>query len=136
MATEKNIMDRIALKVGSLDGVRVFRQNTGMGWVGHSMTISRDGMHQLRRGQMVLSAPRPLHAGLVKGSSDLIGWTEVEITPEMVGKKVAVFTAIEVKNEDGRPTNDQKIFLANVKAAGGFAGVARNENEALSIINR
>lgn len=30
---------------------------------------------------------------------DLVGWTKVEITPEMVGKTVAVFTAIEVKPE-------------------------------------
>lgn len=30
-------------------------------------------------------------------SSDLIGITVVEITPEMVGKKVGIFTAIEVK---------------------------------------
>lgn len=31
------------------------------------------------------------------GGSDLIGWTPKTITLEMVGKTVAVFTAIEVK---------------------------------------
>ena len=33
-------------------------------------------------------------------SSDLIGFTEVVITPEMVGKTVAIFTAIECKKEE------------------------------------
>lgn len=65
--------------------------------------------------------------GLCKGSSDLIGWTPVTITPEMVGKKLAVFTAVEVKrNKFGkyRATNDQKHFIAAVKNNGGKAGVA------------
>jgi hypothetical protein len=65
--------------------------------------------------------------GLCKGSSDLIGWTPVTITPEMVGKKVAVFTAIEVKkNKFGkyRATDEQKHFITAVKNNGGMAGVA------------
>jgi hypothetical protein len=37
-----------------------------------------------------------LKYGLCLGSSDLIGWTIREITPDMVEKKVAVFTAIQV----------------------------------------
>ena len=39
-------------------------------------------------------------------SSDLIGWTEIIITPEMIGKRVAVFTAIEVKKEAWRSTKN------------------------------
>ena len=65
--------------------------------------------------------------GLCKGSSDLIGWTPVIITPEMVGKKLAVFTAVEVKkNKFGkyRATEDQKHFITAVKNNGGMAGVA------------
>ena len=33
------------------------------------------------------------------GGADLIGWESIEITPEMVGSKVAVFAAIECKGE-------------------------------------
>lgn len=65
--------------------------------------------------------------GLCKGSSDLIGWTPITITPEMVGSKIAVFTAVEVKKDKFgkyRATEDQKHFIAAVKNNGGMAGVA------------
>lgn len=70
--------------------------------------------------------------GLCKGSSDLIGWTPVTITPEMVGKRIAVFTACEVKkNKHGsyRATKEQQAFIAAVKSAGGYAGVADCEKD-------
>lgn len=70
--------------------------------------------------------------GLCKGSSDLIGWMPVTITPDMVGKKVAVFSACEVKkNKRGsyRATKEQKAFIEAVKNAGGFAGVADCEGD-------
>jgi hypothetical protein len=63
--------------------------------------------------------------GLCNGSSDLIGWTSIEITPDMLGKKLAVFSAIEVKTETGKLSPEQKIFLENVKNAGGIAKICR-----------
>lgn len=62
-------------------------------------------------------------------SSDLIGFTKVTITPEMVGKTIAVFTAVEVKKEawdenkkfDKRETA-QNNFINFIKNNGGFAG--------------
>ena len=74
--------------------------------------------------------------GLVKGSSDLIGWTPVEVTQEMVGKHVAVFTAIECKTDKGKPTPEQLYFIGRVQGDGGFAGVARNVKDALKVIRR
>jgi hypothetical protein len=70
------------------------------------------------------------------GGSDLIGWKSVEITPDMVGKKVAVFTAVEVKGPQGRPTADQMHFLATVARAGGLAGIARSPEDATAILKR
>lgn len=77
---------------------------------------------------------RYVQYGLCVGSSDLIGWTEVEITPDMVGKKVAVFTAIEVKAAKGRPTQLQQDFIAAVRTAGGLAGIARSRADFVEIV--
>ena len=78
---------------------------------------------------------RNIHYGLTKkGSSDLIGWTTKPITPDMVGKDVAIFTAIEIKTKTGRVSNEQDNFLAAVRLAGGIAGVARSEEEAVEIV--
>ena len=92
-------------------GARIFRNNVGV--------------LQDRFGQYVAY-------GLCPGSSDLIGWTPLEITPEMVGKKLAVFTAIEVKTKEGRSTVEQDQFLKVVEAAGGIGFIARSTEEALA----
>lgn len=68
------------------------------------------------------------------GGSDLIGWTEHMVTPLDVGRKVAVFTAIETKNERGRVTAAQINFLSQVKRAGGIAGVCRNDDDAARLL--
>lgn len=62
-------------------------------------------------------------------SSDLIGVTEVVITPDMVGKTIGVITAFEVKNPEWK--HDKKFdkhemaqanFIRWIKAKGGIAG--------------
>ena len=67
---------------------RLFRINAGMGWVGE--IVKRDSSH------MIIKNPRPLRAG-PDGWLDLTGWETVEITPDMVGKKIAVFKFVELK---------------------------------------
>lgn len=66
----------------------------------------------------------PFKYGTV-GFPDLAGFTEVEITQEMVGKRYPIFTAIEVKLPKGYPTKEQKAFIQMVKSFNGIAGVAR-----------
>ncbi len=64
-------------------------------------------------------------------SSDEIGWTPVVITPEMVGKTVAVFTAVEMKEEGKKPSGKRELdhwgaqqrFCDTVVNAGGIAGI-------------
>lgn len=81
-------------------------------------------------------AGRFVRFGLVKGSSDLIGWTRIEITPEMIGQTVAVFTAIECKTAKGRATDKQVYFVERVKRDGGYAGIARNVEDAMTVIGK
>jgi hypothetical protein len=78
---------------------------------------------------------RRIAAGLnAAGASDLIGFTRVKITPEMVGQTIAVFTAIEVKTETGTASIAQKDFIDFVLQNGGKAGLARNVDDAKKIV--
>lgn len=121
-----NLVIDIFKAVGALRCVTIFRQNVGMGWAGDIIERTREFIK--------IRFPRALHAGLIKGSSDLIGWTTIEIKPEHIGRKIAVFTAIEVKSGSGRSSKEQKIFINNVTAAGGIAGVARSEQDGIDLI--
>lgn len=67
--------------------------------------------------------------GLCPGSSDIIGWTPVTVTPDMVGRTLAVFTAVEVKTDRGRVTGKQSNFINRVSEAGGMARIVRSEEE-------
>ena len=105
---------------------RIFRNNTAQGWGGR--TVART------EGTITLANPTVIHAGLIQGSSDLIGWRTIRITPDMVGMDVAAFVAIEVKTESGKATPEQETFIRNVRRAGGLAGIARNADQALAIL--
>ena len=122
---ESDIENEIRLAMP--ENVRIFRNNTGMGWCGES--------HRTKTGDMLIKNPRPLHAGLCKGSSDEIGWTTIEITADMVGKKIAVFTALEVKKKTGTARKEQLNFLNAVIKSGGIAGLVRSAEEAVKLIN-
>ncbi len=108
---ETNLMHAIML---ANHGCRLFRNNTG---------AIKDAEGRLVR------------FGLCKGSSDLIGLKPITITPEMVGKKIAAFVAIEVKTPTGKPTAEQLHFIDRVKAFGGIAGIARSVEDAINLTN-
>ena len=116
MTTEKDV-ERTLILHASQCGSTIFKNNVGK---------LRD-----ERGNIVTF-------GLCKGSSDLIGWTPITVTTDMVGKKIAVFTAIEVKlNKNGKykATNDQKRFISAVLNNGGYAGVADCKKDLEDIIH-
>lgn len=117
---------RLILRECGQGDARLFRNNVALAWVGERVRHEPD--------LLVLRNPRPLHAGLCVGSSDLIGWRTVTITPEMVGQRVAVFTAIESKSLRGRAKEEQENFIGAVRRAGGIAGIARTVEEAQKIL--
>ena len=111
---ERRIQSEIQLAACADGGpARLWRNNTG---------ALRDS-----RGQLV-------RYGLCPGSSDLIGFRSIVLTPEMVGQRVAVFAAVEVKDRS-RPTQQQEAFIALVQRGGGMAGIARSVPDALSILH-
>lgn len=54
----------------------------------------------------------------------MLGWTETLITQDMVGRTLAVFTAVEAKMPGKQPTESQRKFLCAVQKAGGIATLA------------
>lgn len=68
------------------------------------------------------------------GGSDLLGFVSKTITPEMVGSKVAVFLAIEVKSKTGKVKPEQQRFIDFINEKGGIAGVARSQEDAKNLI--
>lgn len=134
MQPEANVMRSIQVKVSSI-GTRLFRNNVGIGWVGNITKVSIPGKIQINPGDILLKNPRPLHAGLCDGSSDLIGWTPVKITQQMVGKTVAVFTAVEVKTETGHASEVQKNFLETIKSTGGIGLIGRSDESVIEGIH-
>lgn len=83
----------------------------------------------------------PILAKCVK-SSDYIGITPVTITPDMVGKTIGVFTAVETKESGWRllPSDQRGLAQQNfhdiVRKAGGFAGFATDINDFKRIIRK
>lgn len=110
---ESNIQ-RLIMLAASDAGVTVFRNNIGA-------YTTADG-YRIKYG---VGNP---------GGSDLIGITPVTITPDMVGRTVGVFTALEVKTKTGKPTQAQLNFQRVITSSGGIAGVVRSPDEALTLI--
>ena len=80
-------------------------------------------------GSYRLADGRRISSGLCVGSSDLIGYRMIIVTPEMVGRKLAVFCAIEAKSAAGRATDQQHEFIRQVNFDGGIAQIVRSERE-------
>jgi len=116
MSKPEHIIQSEIQLAASNAGVPLFRNNTGA-YTSESGSYIRFGV----------GGP---------GGSDLIGITPVTITPDMVGDTIGVFTAIEVKTKNGRPTKQQTKFIESVKRNGGIAGIARSADDALSLIKK
>lgn len=101
---ERDLINEILVRFSMLGG-RLFRNNSGV--------AEYNGV-KVRYG---VANP---------GGSDLIGWKPVTITPDMVGKTLAVFTAVEVKTGKLKATKEQQAFLKAVESAGGIAKIARD----------
>ena len=112
--SETKIQQEIRLALGQRSDLRLFRNETG------KLPDPRTG--------------RWVQFGLAKGSSDLIGFKTVKITPEMIGQDIAQFVSLEIKTERGKLTDIQQNWLQKVKSSGGIVGVARTVKDALQIL--
>lgn len=105
MTVEAPVLKNTMLEASRL-GHRLFRNNRGTFY-------TKDG--------------RITTAGLIAdGASDLIGPVQITITPEMVGKTIAVFAAVETKRTGWKgpktkTENSQANFIDFINRIGGFA---------------
>ena len=111
---ETKLQQEIRLALGTIPSLRLFRNQVGQ------LPDPRTG--------------RYVQFGLAKGSSDLVGFKTIKITPEMIGQEVAQFVSIEIKTERGKLTEVQQNWLQKVHDSGGIVGVARTVEDALQLL--
>ena len=111
---ETKIQQEIRLALGQHPSLRLFRNQVGQ------LPNPRTG--------------RYVQFGLAQGSSDLIGFKTIKVTPDMVGQEIAQFVSLEIKTESGKLTEMQHNWLQKVKTSGGIVGVARTVKDALKIL--
>jgi len=136
MVSENTVLRTVWIALGIM--CRLFRVNSGMAWV-----QTRGKPYRESNGDVVVPGGRPVALGFgdtsgdpVAGVGDLVGWTTIAITPDMVGSSIAVFTVIETKSSaDAKKRKAQTEFLALVKQSGGIAGFAYTPEMAVAIIN-
>lgn len=128
----------IWVAAAALAGTILFRVNTGKAWVSGAGPAKR-----FPGGDILVPSGRQVSLGFglisgqpVVGVADLCGWRSVVVTPDMVGCRLAVFVSIECKaSGGGKTSDDQRRWRDTVIAAGGIAGVASSDGEAIAIFN-
>lgn len=72
------------------------------------------------------------------GGSDYLGWKSITVTPDMVGKKIAIFVACEVKTPGGKTKKErlekQIDFIKAVNQDGGIGMMVENLDQAMSTL--
>ncbi len=119
--------------------VRLFRNNVGQGiMVNHKHAFTAQAIIT-----KVIDLCRSLggHAqrirfGLAVGSGDLIGYRRVTITPDMVGREVAVFLSVEVKTAKGPVREEQYRWADHINSVGGVAVIARSLEQAQELLDK
>ena len=132
--TEANIQAAIRLALGRLPTVKLFRNNRGKAWLGPATRLAAGQRIIAEPGDVLVRHAQLVEFGLTDGASDLIGLTQVVVTPAMVGQRLAVFTALEVKDFRGRASEAQTNFVRFVREFGGRAGIVRSPEDAASMV--
>lgn len=109
---ESNLTKRIMLALPEI--VRVFRNHVG------AVKDQKGTWHQF---------------GLPRGSADLVGYSKIEVTQDMVGKTIPVFTSLEVKTNKGKQHEAQLKWEAGMRKINAIHGVVRTPDDAEQIVN-
>lgn len=112
--------EQVLLRAGEW-GSKLFKNNTGVAYTENNRPVFFGLGNECKKSKEDIRTP------------DDVGWTVITVTPEMVGKQIAVFTAIDSKklgftvktnyNKNSREYGQNKFFQ-QVIADGGIAGFA------------
>lgn len=127
---EHDIQNLIRLHISKYGLATLFRGNVGQAFTGNKNDIIKK-----TDGTVVIKNARTFRSGLPVGWPDLFGFRLIEITPDMVGKEMPIFCAIEVKKPGKHPTEVQENCLSYLKNNGCLAGVATSSEEAEKILS-
>lgn len=125
-ATREHSVQSAIMREFNHGDMRLYRNNVGMAFAGRP---------EKRNGVTIIPNAYPVRYGLAVGSADLIGYRMVTVTPDMVGKKLAVFVSVEAKDDKGRAKPEQIAWFEQIKAAGGIAVIARSVEDVKEAIN-
>ena len=125
---ENNLIKRVLLSAKA-NNQRLVRINSGMGWISEkSVRVTKPTPVTVYPGDILLRKARPFH-GAPEGTPDICGFTSVTVTQDMVGKKVAIFTGLEVK-ATGNLRPRQKKVGDMIRRMGGRFEVVRESWDA------
>lgn len=124
---EHDIQNAIRVHISKNQLATLFRANVGEAWTGNKI-------NKLLSGSILIDHPRRFMTGLPKGFPDLFGLKSVSVTPDMVGKTIAVFTFLEIKQAGKKPTEVQTHMIDFLTAQGAIGGIARSIDDATRIL--
>ena len=116
MACEKKLQTDVLVALGSRQDVMIWRQQSG---VFRSMN---DPARRVRVG--------------TAGMSDALAVVEVEITPEMVGKRVGVAVGLEFKSGSGKQSKAQAAWQRALEKSGGKYALIRSVDDAEKVVEK
>lgn len=123
VVNETALGKRITLIASQL-GHRIFRCNTGEGWIGKAVFFSKPAKIEVYPGDVIIRKAKRIHFGLTNGGGDYIGFS-----------KDGKFISVELKTDTGKPSDDQLNFIDAVKSVGGIAGVVRDEEQGFELLS-
>jgi hypothetical protein len=122
--TQQQIFDRILESKPY-----VFRNNRG-----RAKAVGKDGKPRFIR----FGIPEPQgvkETDESKKGGDYIGWTMTEITPDMVGKTVAIFTSVEAKTKHDVLKRGQVDWHNLVIDCGGISEIWHDDHGSIAVTN-
>lgn len=118
MASEKSILNESLVALSAQPDTMLWRNNTGQAWQGLPVHTRVGQTVVVLPGMKILRDARPVQFGLL-GSSDLLGVTR------------GIPLAVEVKDETGRQSTQQKNFEQAWTRVGGIYLLVRSVRDAV-----